>query len=102
MESRLPVLSLRAKLVLSYLAVTLGAIFMLSIVVSIAIQNSFTSSQQEQLRSRTEDFAQQLGQIYSSFGNWQLAHTTIEIPETLLVKIVDASDTQLDYLIPPF
>lgn len=104
MISRLPALSLRAKLVLSYLAVTLGAILMLSIVVSIAIQNSFANSQQEQVRSQAEGFAQQLGLVYSSFGDWQdaLTHTTFEIPETLVVKIVDTSDTQLDYHVPLF
>ncbi len=107
MKARLPTLSLRAKLVLSYLAVTLGAILMLSIVVSIAIQNSFASSQRSQLQARAEDLAGQLGKAYYSFAGWQgvSAHTMLEIPGTVLVKIDDVSNNPpnpLNYTIPPF
>src|SRR5437016_2903002 len=46
-----PPLSLRLKLVLSYLIVALGAILILAIAVSLAIQNYFANSQTDQLRS---------------------------------------------------
>jgi len=48
-----PPLSLRLKLVLSYLIVALGAILILAIAVSLAIQNYFANSQRDQ--SRTAD-----------------------------------------------
>lgn len=94
MKARLPALSLRAKLVLSYLAVTLGAIFMLSIVVSFAIQNYFANSQREELQSRAESLAQQIGISYASFGSWDnmaSQHVSIPIDIQLLVEIVDTS-----------
>jgi two-component system, OmpR family, sensor histidine kinase BaeS len=66
-----PAFSLRAKLVLSYLAVALGAILLLAIVVSLAIQNYFNNTQRDQLRANAELVAQQIGQIYRRDGeNW--------------------------------
>ncbi len=53
-------LSLRLKLVLSYLAVALGAIFILAIAVSIAVQNYFTTTQLEGLRQQAQFRAHQL------------------------------------------
>ncbi|MBA2395704.1 MAG: HAMP domain-containing histidine kinase [Ktedonobacteraceae bacterium] len=53
-------LSLRLKLVLSYLAVALGAIFILTIAVSIAVQNYFTTTQLEGLRQQAQFRAHQL------------------------------------------
>lgn len=97
MKSRLPALSLRAKLVLSYLAVTLGAIFMLSIVVSIAIQNSFASSQHEQFITQSENFTQELGLAYASVGSWDripLAFA-IQTEGPTLLKVVDTSGIQV-------
>lgn len=94
MKARLPTLSLRTKLVLSYLAVTLGAIFMLSVVVSFAIQNYFANSQREELQSRAESLAQQIGISYASFGSWDnmaSQHVSIPIDIQLLVEIVDTS-----------
>jgi len=94
MTSHLPVLSLRAKLVLSYLAVTLGAILMLSVVVSFAIQNYFANSQREELQSRAESLAQQLGLSYASYGSWDkmaAQHVSIPIDMQLLVQVVDTS-----------
>ena len=97
MLSRLPVLSLRAKLVLSYLAVTLGAILMLSIVVSITIQNSFASSQREQFLSQTENFTQNLGRVYASAGNWNTIPLgfVIQTQGPTLLQVVDTSGNQL-------
>ena len=53
-------LSLRLKLVLSYLAVALGAILILAIAVSIAVQNYFTTTQLEGLRQQAQFRAHQL------------------------------------------
>src|SRR5579863_5612187 len=96
MESRLPVLSLRAKLVLSYLAVTLGAILMLSIVVSFAIQNSFANSQREQFLNQTENFTQNLGLVYASTGSWNTIPLgfAIQTEGPTLLTIVDTTGYQ--------
>ena len=65
--------SLRVKLILSYIGVALGAIVILAIVVSLAVQNYFNSTQQNLLRARAENFAQQVGYLYSRDGwNFQL------------------------------
>src|SRR5450432_3709376 len=57
-------LSLRLKLVLSYLAVALGAIFILAIAVSIAVQNYFTTTQLDGLRQQAEFRERQLTFAY--------------------------------------
>jgi len=64
-----PGLSLRVKLVLSYLAVALGAIMLIITVVAFAVQNYFYQSQVDQLSAETEQIAQQLAQVYRENGN---------------------------------
>lgn len=61
-------LSLRLKLVLSYLAVALGAILILAIAVAIAVQNYFTTTQLNGLRKQAEFRAQQLTFAYVHNG----------------------------------
>src|ERR1700694_2939913 len=56
--------SLQVKLVLSYLGVALGAILLLVVVISIAVQNYFYTAQIGQLRSEAEFSAQQVGLYY--------------------------------------
>jgi len=63
--------SLRVKLVLSYLVVALGAILLLVVVVSLAVQNYFYQAQQDQLKAEAEYTAQYIGRLYQSRGeNW--------------------------------
>ena len=57
-----PGFSLRAKLVLSYLGVTLGAMLLLIIVVSVVVQNYFYTAQLDQFKANAEYTAQQIGQ----------------------------------------
>jgi len=57
-----PGFSLRAKLVLSYLGVALGAMLLLIIVVSVVVQNYFYSTQLDQFKANAEYTAQQIGQ----------------------------------------
>ncbi len=59
-------LSLRVKLVLSYLLVALGAIFILAIVVLFAIQSYFANAQVDDLQQRALGEAQQVAQSYNS------------------------------------
>src|SRR6266566_7777336 len=63
-RSSRPAFSLRAKLVLSYLGVALGAMLLLIVVVTVVVQNYFYSTQIDQLRARAEYYAQQIGEIY--------------------------------------
>ncbi|HVB76094.1 MAG TPA: HAMP domain-containing sensor histidine kinase [Ktedonobacteraceae bacterium] len=64
-------LSLRLKLVLSYLGVALGAILLLIVVISIAVQSYFYAVERDQLLSRAVYLAQQVGEIYYQAGeNW--------------------------------
>ncbi len=83
-------LSLRIKLVLSYLLVTLGAILILTVVVSLAIQNYFASAQLDQLRAKAEYQAQQIGQSYATAGNWDEVPATSRYSLDLMV-IVDVN-----------
>jgi len=53
---------LRAKLVLSYLGVALGAMLLFIIVVTMVVQNYFYSAQLDQFRANAEYTAQQIGQ----------------------------------------
>src|SRR5229473_1160078 len=63
--------SLRVKLVLSYLVVALGAILLLVVVVSLAVQNYFYKAQQDLLKASAENAAQLIGQIYhNGGGSW--------------------------------
>src|SRR5260370_2721133 len=63
--------SLRVKLVLRYLVVALGAILLLVVVVSLAVQNYFYQAQQDQLKAEAEYTAQYIGRLYQSRGeNW--------------------------------
>src|SRR6266699_2715324 len=61
-RSSRPAFSLRAKLVLSYLGVTLGAMLLLILVVTLVVQNYFYSAQLDQFRANAEYTAQQIGQ----------------------------------------
>ena len=60
--------SLRVKLVLSYLGVALGAILLLVVVISIAVQNYFNTVQHDQLLTRVDFLAQQVGKLYYQNG----------------------------------
>ena len=62
-------LSLRVKLVLSYLGVTLGAILVLTFAVALAVQSYFTRTQLDMLRSRAEYQANRIEYAYEhNFG----------------------------------
>lgn len=63
--------SLQTKLALSYLGITLGAIMLLVIVISLAVQNYFYTVQNGQLKSSAEYAAQRIAERYHNAGdNW--------------------------------
>jgi two-component system, OmpR family, sensor histidine kinase BaeS len=83
-----PAFSLRAKLVLSYLGVTLGAMLLLIIVVTVVVQNYFYSTQVDQFRVRAEYVAQQIGQRYQLAGdNWgNISTLGLGVPELFILE----------------
>lgn len=62
-------LSLRVKLVLSYLAVTLGAILILALAVALAVQNYFFRTQLDQLHQRATYLANRIEFLYQRSDN---------------------------------
>ena len=88
MRRRVLQIPLRVKLVLSYVAVALGAILLLVIVISLTVQNYFYSVQRDQLRSRAEFLAQQVGSIYHDRGeSWQNVGRIFDYSPELFVVI---------------
>jgi two-component system sensor histidine kinase BaeS len=65
-----PTFSLRAKLVLSYLAVALAAIIALAIVVSFAVQNYFEYTQREALLGQATNEEEYIESVYNAVGGW--------------------------------
>ncbi|HXL37925.1 MAG TPA: HAMP domain-containing sensor histidine kinase [Ktedonobacteraceae bacterium] len=101
-HSSRPAFSLRAKLVLSYLGVALGAMLLLIIVVSVVVQNYFYSAQLNQFRANAEYTAHQIGQRYQlAGGDWELiGPIDLGVPELYIV--VDANDQLLAMSHPRF
>ncbi len=94
--------SLRAKLVLSYLGVALGAMLLLIIVVSLAVQNYFYTTQHDQLRVRAEYYAQQIGQLYHNNGeSWDnVRQIHLYTPELFIV--IDTAQQVRSTALPDF
>jgi len=103
-HAALPALSLRVKLMLSYVIVTLGAILILAVVVSLAVQNYFNSVQRDQLRTQAQDLPQKIGQLYrAQGGSWE--NVPLQVIETngpVLLVITDATGRQLYYSQPAY
>ena len=97
-----PAFSLRAKLVLSYLGVALGAMLLLIIVVSVVVQNYFYTAQLDQFRANAEYTAHQIGQRYQlAGGDWELiGPIDFGVPELYIV--VDSNDQLLAMSHPSF
>ncbi len=97
-----PAFSLRAKLVLSYLGVALGAMLLFIIVVSMVVQNYFYSAQLDQFRANAEYIAQQIGQRYQLAGDdWgNIGTINLGVPELYIV--VDANHQLLATSLPRF
>jgi signal transduction histidine kinase len=82
-----PTLSLRLQLLLSFLGVALGAIILLAVVVSLAIQNYFVNSQQQLVSTNATYLAQQLGIAYRSHnGSWNGVPLPLSEPALLVLE----------------
>ena len=62
-------MSLRFKLVLSYLGVALGAILIMAIVIALSVQKYFDSTQLDSLRRQAEYRAHALAYFYQRQGD---------------------------------
>jgi len=93
---------LRAKLVLSYLGVALGAMLLFIIVVTMVVQNYFYTAQIDQFRANAEYTAQQIGQQYQrAGGDWEFTGPiNLGVPELYIV--VDANGQLLATSQPRF
>src|SRR5579863_5038593 len=66
-----PTMSLRVRLILTYLSVALGAMLVLVIVITFVVQNYFYSTERALLRERAEFIAQRTEDLYRDGGrNW--------------------------------
>src|SRR6266702_396498 len=92
-----PELSLRVKLILSYLGVALGAILILAIVVSIAVQNYFASTEQNLLRAHAVYEAQYIEYQYRALGSsWdRVSPERIQTSDPVLLIVTDTNNAQL-------
>ncbi|MBE3558989.1 MAG: HAMP domain-containing protein [Ktedonobacteraceae bacterium] len=97
-------LSLRVKLMLSYLAVTMGAILFLTFAVSLAVQNYFRQDQISKLQHAASFIAYQLEQSYRFSGslsnNGRTIMTLSNVP--VLIVVVDTSGQQVFCSEPTF
>jgi two-component system sensor histidine kinase BaeS len=67
----LPSLTLRTKLVLSYLGVALGAILILTVVVTQVVQFNFANQQHDMFLQNEANSVEDFGALYHTFGsNW--------------------------------
>lgn len=91
-------LSLRVKLVLSYLLVTLAAILIMTFAISLTVQNYFTNTQLDDLRARasalTERFGAPLGSLFSN-GNQGTAPFIGQSRDPDLIVVADTTGRQL-------
>jgi two-component system, OmpR family, sensor histidine kinase BaeS len=65
-----PRLSLKAKLVLSYLVVALGAVLIMAIIIALAVQSYFNNAQLDSLRGAALYRAQSVSYYYQRAGSW--------------------------------
>ena len=86
-----PKMSLRVQLILSYLAVALGAILVLVVVIAFVVQNYFYSTERDLLRTRATFSAREIVELYSEAGNsWDfLGILRLNSPD--LLEVVDSN-----------
>ncbi|MBV9228112.1 MAG: HAMP domain-containing histidine kinase [Chloroflexi bacterium] len=95
-----PPLSLRVKLVLSYLLVALGAILILAIAITLAVQNYFANAQLNALQNDAKYLAQQLGQFYYTQGeDWNNIPPIPSYRPDILEIIIDTNNNA--HSLPP-
>ncbi|WP_376795354.1 sensor histidine kinase [Thermogemmatispora sp.] len=91
----LPSLSLRSKLVLSYLAVALGAIVVLAIAVIAAVYNYYYTAQIRQLQDAAQTYARGVEDFYTYQLGGRWGPFSLRFPVPALLVIVDQNGHQL-------
>ena len=96
-------LSLRVKLVLSYLMVALGAVLILAIVVSLAVQNYFQSTERQQVHALAQSLADEIGMRSSGMPPDQTDRgmNISSFYNPFLVIVVNAQGQQVFAFKPP-
>jgi two-component system, OmpR family, sensor histidine kinase BaeS len=89
-----PHLSLKAKLVLSYLAVALGAVLIMAVIIALAVQSYFNSAQLNALRSAAVYRAQSISYVYQRAGSWgKVNQIHISPNDPVVLVLTDAHGT---------
>jgi two-component system, OmpR family, sensor histidine kinase BaeS len=86
-------MSLKSKLVLSFLVTILGTVLVLAFVVSLVVQNYLYSVQMQRLQYLSMNEAQNLERQYMIHGNSWDGLAGSQGPEDYMIVIVDTSDT---------
>jgi signal transduction histidine kinase len=104
MQSLFSRLSLRVKLQMSYLLVTLGTILILTFVVALVVQNYFYNVQLERLNLEAQYYAQRIERLYLLVGrNWGNLQSSIsETGDPVILVITDATGRQIVCIEPTF
>ncbi len=88
--------SLKSKLVLSYLLVILGTVLVLSLAVSLAVQNYIRNQQLEYLRESASYLAREAEDRYQYNGSWNnVVFSSVAPTQPVLLILVDAKDNPL-------
>ncbi|GHO44357.1 sensor histidine kinase [Ktedonospora formicarum] len=93
---------LRTKLILSLLAMISGAILILSVVISLAVQNFYREAQQENLSQKAAYFASYYENKYRQQGyTWGQKYGTLPSSDPEIQKLVDANGQDI-FCFQPF
>ncbi len=88
--------SLKSKLVLSYLLVILGTVLVLSLAVSLAVQNYIRNQQLESLSESATYLARGVENHYRYNGSWNnVGFPSVAPTQPMLLILVDAKDSPL-------
>lgn len=101
--SSLSTVSLRVKLVASYLLVALGTILILAFAVVLAVRNYLVNAQFAVLHQQAMYRAAQLEHAYRFSGNWDnLLHGSFATDDPVILVLVDAAGRQVLCAQPDF
>jgi two-component system sensor histidine kinase BaeS len=94
LQGILPSLSLRTKLVLSYLGVALGAIVVLAIAVIAAVYNYYYTAQIRELQDAANVYAQSVERLYVTQLGGRWTPLSLRFPVPALLVVVDQQGHQ--------
>ncbi len=86
-----PFMSLRLRLILSYLGVALGAMLVLVIVITFVVQNYFYSTERDLLHERAVFVAQRIEELYRDGGQSWDHVISLQLPSPDLFVVIDTN-----------